>query len=160
MLQSCKLAVFNLDVKGGKNNGRTGVTWTYVHRGSQWSHWWIFEELSDIVLKKALSHSHRPLCEAGFSTLTYKKSKYRTRLIVEDSLRLFLISTQPELYRLVSSIKALPSQRVIISKHSAKSMSDYRLCLKIMNKQHTETFIFISILGTMVGIAKLPLLAK
>ncbi|KAL1265252.1 hypothetical protein QQF64_003279 [Cirrhinus molitorella] len=68
-----------------------------------------YRELSDMALKKLLPFASTYLCETGFSALVYIKNKYRARLVVEDSLHLFLSPIQPRLERLASSVQSQPS---------------------------------------------------
>ena len=59
------------------------------------------------ALKVLISFTSTYLCECGFSALTLIKNKYRSRLQVEDDLRLFLSAVQPRIEQLCAS-KARP----------------------------------------------------
>ena len=59
------------------------------------------------AMKVLISFTSTYLCECGFSALTLIKNKYRSRLQVEDDLRLFLSAVQPRIEQLCAS-KARP----------------------------------------------------
>ena len=60
-----------------------------------------FPVLSEIVLRLLLPFPTTYLCETGFSSLLVIKSKYRSRLVVEDDLRCALANTAPRISDLV-----------------------------------------------------------
>ncbi|MGH0155314.1 UNVERIFIED_CONTAM: hypothetical protein FKN15_031073 [Acipenser sinensis] len=64
-----------------------------------------FHELTDRALKALILFSSTYLCESGFSALTAIKTKYRSRLSVEDDLRLFLSTLQPRILLLCTARK-------------------------------------------------------
>ncbi len=49
------------------------------------------------------------LCETAFSTLTYLKSKYRSKLIIENDLRLALTKINPNVNDICNQKQAHPS---------------------------------------------------
>nr|ABF20549.1 transposase [Danio rerio] len=75
-------------------------------------HFWLsvqneFPELTQKALRKLLPFVSTYLCEPEFSALTFIKNKYRSRLQVEDDLRLFLTSLQPRISLLCAARKQL-----------------------------------------------------
>ncbi|KAM4592425.1 zinc finger BED domain-containing protein 5-like [Odontesthes bonariensis] len=59
-----------------------------------------YQTLTEKAMVKLTPSSSTYMCESGFSALTYIKNKYRSRLAVEDDLRLFLSTQQPRISRL------------------------------------------------------------
>lgn len=59
-----------------------------------------YPELYDKALRILLPFATSYLCETGFSALTTIKTKYRTRLSVEDDLRLCLYRLSPRFDKL------------------------------------------------------------
>jgi len=79
-----------------------------------WLDFWIsvrkeYQELSNIAVKVLIGFSTTYLCERGFSSLTYLKSKYRNKLNVEDDLRLYLTKLEPNIEELCKKKQAHPS---------------------------------------------------
>uniref|UniRef100_A0A9J7YY69 DUF4371 domain-containing protein n=1 Tax=Cyprinus carpio carpio TaxID=630221 RepID=A0A9J7YY69_CYPCA len=75
-------------------------------------HFWLsiqneYPELTQRALRKILPFVSTYLCESGFSVLTFIKNKYRSRLQVEDDLRLFLTSLQPRISLLCAARKQM-----------------------------------------------------
>ncbi|XP_056126207.1 zinc finger BED domain-containing protein 5-like [Rhinichthys klamathensis goyatoka] len=66
-----------------------------------------FPQISTKATKVLIPFTSTYLCECGFSALTMIKNKYRSRLQVEDDLRLFLSGVQPRIEHLCAS-KARP----------------------------------------------------
>ena len=62
-----------------------------------------YPSLTEKALMKLTPFSSTYMCESGFSALTYIKNKYRSRLAVEDDLRLFLSTQQPRISRLCAT---------------------------------------------------------
>ena len=54
-----------------------------------------FPQIPTKAMKVLIPFASTYLCECGFSALTLIKYKYRSRLQVEDDLRLFLSAVQP-----------------------------------------------------------------
>ena len=72
------------------------------------AHFWLsveseFPHLSKKAVKVLIPFTSSYLCECGFSALTMIKSKYRSRLQVEDDLRLFLSEVHPRISSLCAS---------------------------------------------------------
>nr|XP_033506785.1 zinc finger BED domain-containing protein 5-like [Epinephelus lanceolatus] len=72
------------------------------------AHFWLsveteFPHLTKKAVKVFIPFTSTYLCECGFSALTTIKSKYRSRLRVEDDLRLFLSTAHPRINRLCAS---------------------------------------------------------
>lgn len=65
--------------------------------------------LSETVLRLLLPFPTTYLCETGFSSLLVIKSKYRSRLVVEDDLRCALAKTTPRISDLVRKKQSQPS---------------------------------------------------
>ncbi|XP_034288737.2 protein FAM200B [Pantherophis guttatus] len=65
--------------------------------------------LSETVLHLLLPFPTTYLCEIGFSSLLVIKSKYRSRLLVEDDLRCALAKTAPRISDLVRKKQSQPS---------------------------------------------------
>lgn len=65
-----------------------------------------YPELSQKAFKIILPFATSYLCECGFSALVTIKTKYRSRLEVEDELRLSLSSITPRLDKLCSTVQA------------------------------------------------------
>ncbi|XP_032742843.1 protein ZBED8-like [Rattus rattus] len=65
--------------------------------------------LSEMVLRLLLPFATTSLCETGFSSLLVIKSKYRSRLVVEDDLRCALAKTTPRISDLVRKKQSQPS---------------------------------------------------
>ncbi|XP_040275585.1 protein ZBED8-like [Bufo bufo] len=65
--------------------------------------------LSETVLRLLLPFPTTYLCETGFSSLLVIKSKYRSRLVVEDDLRCALAKTAPRISDLVRRKQSQPS---------------------------------------------------
>lgn len=65
--------------------------------------------LSKAAMEKRIPFGSTYLCENTFSTLTYIKNKQRSRLRVEDSLRVAVSSIQPRMQHLCSRKQAQPS---------------------------------------------------
>ena len=65
--------------------------------------------LSETVLRLLLPFPTTYLCETGFSSLLVIKSKYRSRLVVEDDLRCALAKTVPRISDLVRKKQPQPS---------------------------------------------------
>jgi len=65
-----------------------------------------YPELSQKAVKIILPFATSYLCECGFSALVTIKTKYRSRLEVEDELRLSLSSITPRLDKLCSNVQA------------------------------------------------------
>lgn len=65
--------------------------------------------LSEMVLRLLLPFPTTYLCETGFSSLLVIKSKYRSRLVVEDDLRCALAKTTPRISDLVRKKQSQPS---------------------------------------------------
>ena len=65
-----------------------------------------YPELSQKAVKIMLPFATSYLCECGFSALVTIKTKYRSRLEVEDELRLSLSSITPRLDKLCSNVQA------------------------------------------------------
>ncbi|KAL1768625.1 zinc finger protein BED domain-containing protein 5-like [Sigmodon hispidus] len=65
--------------------------------------------LSETVLRLLLPFPTTRLCEAGFSSLLVIKSKYRSRLAVENDLRCALAKTTPRISDLVKKKQSQPS---------------------------------------------------
>ncbi|KAK7158596.1 hypothetical protein R3I94_005049 [Phoxinus phoxinus] len=66
-----------------------------------------FRQISTKAMKVLIPFTSTYLCECGFSALALIKNKYRSRLQVEDDLRLFLSGVQPRIEHLCAS-KARP----------------------------------------------------
>lgn len=64
------------------------------------------KELSSTAVKFFVGFSTTYLCEKGFSSLTYVKSKYRNKLNVEDDLRLHLTKLEPNIDQLCQQKQA------------------------------------------------------
>ena len=64
-----------------------------------------YPELSEKAFKIILPFATSYLCECGFSALVTIKAKYRSRLEVEDELRLSLSSITPRLDKLCSNMQ-------------------------------------------------------
>lgn len=64
--------------------------------------------LSETVLRLLLPFPTTYLCETGFSSLLVIKSKYRSRLVVEDDLRCALAKTAPRISDLVRKKQSQP----------------------------------------------------
>ena len=62
-----------------------------------------FPHVSAKVMRVLIPFTSTYLCECGFSALTLIKNKYRSRLQVQDDLRLFLSSVQPRIEQLCAS---------------------------------------------------------
>ena len=78
----------------------------------QITHFWLsveseFRQISTEAMKVLIPFTSTYLCVFGFSALTRIKNKYRSRLQVEDDLRLFLSAVQPCIEHLCTS-KARP----------------------------------------------------
>ena len=72
------------------------------------AHFWLsvqteFPQLAKKPVKVFIPFTSTYLCECGFSALTMIKTKYRSRLRVEDDLRLFLSTVHPRINRLCTS---------------------------------------------------------
>ncbi|XP_051017344.1 protein ZBED8-like [Acomys russatus] len=65
--------------------------------------------ISETVLRLLLPFPTACLCEAGFSSLLVIKSKYRSRLAVEDDLRCAIAKTTPRISDLVRKKQSQPS---------------------------------------------------
>jgi len=65
-----------------------------------------YPELSQKALKTILPFATSYLCECGFSALVAIKTKHRSRLYVEDELRLSLSSITPRMDKLCSNVQA------------------------------------------------------
>ncbi|XP_015677944.1 SCAN domain-containing protein 3-like [Protobothrops mucrosquamatus] len=65
--------------------------------------------LSETVLRLLLPFPTTYLCETGFSSLLVIKSKYRSRLVVEDDFRCALAKTAPRISDLVRKKQSQPS---------------------------------------------------
>ncbi|XP_015685817.1 protein ZBED8-like, partial [Protobothrops mucrosquamatus] len=65
--------------------------------------------LSETVLRLLLPFPTTYLCETGFSSLLVIKSKYRSRVVVEDDLRCALAKTAPRISDLVRKKQSQPS---------------------------------------------------
>lgn len=65
--------------------------------------------LSETVLRLLLPFPTTYLCETGLSSLLVIKSKYRSRLVVEDDLRCALAKTTPRISDLVKKKQSQPS---------------------------------------------------
>ncbi|XP_063786022.1 zinc finger BED domain-containing protein 5-like [Pseudophryne corroboree] len=68
-----------------------------------------YPDLSSAALKVLTPFTSTYLCEAGFSALTLLKNRYRSRLAVEDDIRLYLSHTKPRFKNLCSTLQAHPS---------------------------------------------------
>lgn len=68
-----------------------------------------YKELSNIAVKILIGFSTTYLCERGFSSLTYLKNKFRSKLNVEDDLRLYLTKLEPNIEELCKRKQAHPS---------------------------------------------------
>ncbi|XP_062254936.1 zinc finger BED domain-containing protein 5 [Platichthys flesus] len=62
-----------------------------------------FPHVSAKAMRVLIPFTSIYLCECGFSALTLIKNKYRSRLQVQDDLRLFLSSVQPRIEQLCAS---------------------------------------------------------
>jgi hypothetical protein len=69
----------------------------------------LYPVLSETVLRLLLPFPTTYLCETGFSSLLVIKSKYRSRLVVEDDLRCALAKTAPRISDLVRKKQSQPS---------------------------------------------------
>ncbi|XP_032376013.1 zinc finger BED domain-containing protein 5-like [Etheostoma spectabile] len=72
------------------------------------AHFWLsvgteFPQLSTKAVNVLIPFTSTYLCECGFSALAKIKSKYRSRLLVEDDLRLYLSSVQPRITQICAS---------------------------------------------------------
>ena len=56
-----------------------------------------FPQISTKAMKVLIPFTSTYLCECGFPALTQIKNRYRSRLQVEDDLRLFLSAVQPRI---------------------------------------------------------------
>ncbi|XP_040275677.1 protein ZBED8-like [Bufo bufo] len=72
-------------------------------------HFQSYPVLSETVLRLLLPFPTTYLCETGFSSLLVIKSKYRSRLVVEDDLRCALAKTAPRISDLVRRKQSQPS---------------------------------------------------
>ena len=66
-----------------------------------------FPQISTKAMKVLIPFTSTYLFECGFSALTLIKNKYRSRLQVEDDLRLFLSAAQPRIEHLCASKASL-----------------------------------------------------
>uniref|UniRef100_A0A3Q2PQY9 Uncharacterized protein n=1 Tax=Fundulus heteroclitus TaxID=8078 RepID=A0A3Q2PQY9_FUNHE len=72
------------------------------------AHFWLsvgteFPQLSTKAVNVLTPCTSTYLCECGFSALAMIKSKYQSRLLVEDDLRLYLSTVQPRINRICAS---------------------------------------------------------
>ncbi|XP_068217899.1 SCAN domain-containing protein 3-like [Palaemon carinicauda] len=68
-----------------------------------------YHELFAAASKVLLQFPRTYLCEASFSALTAKKTKYRARMHVEDDLRVCLSSIHPRIEKFCTGRQAHPS---------------------------------------------------
>ncbi|XP_053170201.1 zinc finger BED domain-containing protein 5-like [Scomber japonicus] len=85
----------NMDLKQKMSEGSLAHFWLSVETE--------FPHLTKKAVKVFIPFTSTYLCECGFSALTMIKSKYRSRLRVEDDLRLFLSTAHPRIDRLCAS---------------------------------------------------------
>lgn len=69
----------------------------------------VYPQVALEAAKLLVQFSSTYLCESGFSTLAYIKSKYRARLDVESDLRCALSQLQPNIQKLVKDKQCQPS---------------------------------------------------
>lgn len=86
----------------------------YLSSGTTLLDFWIgvgkeHKELSIPAVKFLVGFSTTYLCEKGFSSLTYLKSKDRNKLNVENDLRLYLTKLEPNIDQLCKQKQAHPS---------------------------------------------------
>ncbi|XP_074032820.1 zinc finger BED domain-containing protein 5-like [Leptinotarsa decemlineata] len=86
----------------------------YLSSGNTLLNFWIgvgkeHKEQSSTAGKFLVGFSTSYLCERGFSSLTYLKSKYRNKLNVEDDLRLYLTKLESNIDELCKQKQAHPS---------------------------------------------------
>lgn len=86
----------------------------YLSSGTTLLDFWIdvgkeHKELSSTAFKFFVGFSTTYLCEKGFSSLNYLKSKYRNKLNIEDDLRLYLTKLEPDIDQLCKEKQAHPS---------------------------------------------------
>ncbi|XP_067947335.1 zinc finger MYM-type protein 6-like [Watersipora subatra] len=68
-----------------------------------------YPKLSEVALKVLLIFPSSYKCEQGFSSLLYKKSKYHSRLNVDDDLRVSLSVTELNIKQITDAKKPQPS---------------------------------------------------
>lgn len=68
-----------------------------------------YPRVAEVALRSLLLFPSTNLCEAGFSSLLFMKSKIRSRLNVEADLRCALAKTATRLSRLVDQKQQQPS---------------------------------------------------
>lgn len=69
----------------------------------------VYPQVALEAAKLLVQFSSTYLCESGFSTLAYLKSKYRARLDVESDLRCALSQLQPDIKKIVKDKQCQPS---------------------------------------------------
>ncbi len=77
------------------------------------SFWLQLKDKYPLISAEAISYllpfASTYLCETSFSALTYLKNKYRTKLFVENDLRLALTNIMPRIDSICESKQAHPS---------------------------------------------------
>ncbi len=90
----CKILFFW--EKTGKEEAKWATKVRYPHIGEE-------------AVRHLLPFASTYLCETAFSSLTYLKNKYRTKLDVENDLRLALTKIEPRINLICESKQSQPS---------------------------------------------------